>query len=199
MKKLFAEKETVLSFAHDDILEDGSTFKEDLYMHRALEHISYEDFNLEEHDENRDGFIDEEDRVRLVDAITNPDNPHFDEELLRDLVTEYFTKKVYMAWGKQMNFPEGWLYSVEVNKQKLNIARFRIAWEQAVSQKQSRFMFDGKQYSTIESKKFLQVAAQQEAQETPDYVEEIKKKKAREEEAGGQQEKQGEQEQPEAV
>ena len=191
MKKLFASKETVLSFAHDDILEDGSSFKSDLYMHEALEFITYEDFDLGKYDENKDGMIDEMDRVRLVDAITNQDNPFFDEDLLRALVTEYFTKKMYMAWGKQMNFPEGWLHSIDINRVKLNINRFRIAWEQAVNQKQPRFLFDGKPYSTVESKKFLEVAAQHENKLDPDYVEKVKENKMKEAEEGeGEQDEQ---------
>ena len=74
MKKLFIDQNTVLSFCHDDVLEDGSTFKEHLYNHQSLEHLEYngetQEFDLSQFDENGDGQLDEADRVRLIDAIT---------------------------------------------------------------------------------------------------------------------------------
>ena len=170
IKKIFIDQNTVLSFAHDDILEDGSTFKEHLYNHKALEFITYDDFDLQEHDENRDGQIDEWDRVRLMDAITNIDNPNFNIDLLRDLVTEYYTKKIWMAWAKQFNFPEDWLHNIDVNRAKANVNRFKIAYDEAKTKKHPLFMFDGKQYGLKDADKFLQVALWSKNQEEVDYV-----------------------------
>ena len=147
--KMFLEKETVLSFTHDDILEDGSTFKEHLYNHKDLTKIQYVDFELEDWDQNRDGYIDELDRERIVDAITNPDSQFFNVELLRDLVKDYFTKKIYMAWGKNMGFEDGWLQNTETNMLKINMERFKLALESAKEKGLKTFMFDGEQYRTI--------------------------------------------------
>ena len=174
MKKLFIDQNTVLSFCHDDVLEDGSTFKEHLYNHQALEHLEYngetQEFDLSQFDQNGDGLLDEADRVRLIDAITNVDSEFFDIELLRDLVNEYFTKRIYLAWGKQFNFPEDWLHALDINKVKLNIERFKVERDKAKQRKHPIFMFDGKQYSLKEADKFLQVALWKEHTEEVDYV-----------------------------
>lgn len=174
MKKLLIDQNTVLSFCHDDLMEDGSTFKEHLYNHQSLEHLSYngetQEFDLAQFDENGDGHLDEADRVRLIDAITNVDSDFFDIELLRDLVTEYYTKKIYMAWGKQFGFPDDWLFNIDVNKVKLNIQRFKVEREKAEKRKHPIFMFDGKQYSLEEADKFLQVAMFKEHNQEVDYV-----------------------------
>ena len=168
--KLFLEKETVLSFCHDDILEDGSTFKQHLYNHRDLTKIKYADFELEDFDENRDGFIDNIDREKVVDALTNPDSQFFDIEVLRELVTEYFTKKIYNAWGKNLGFDDNWLRDLEINRLKSNMDRFEQALKEAKILKQATFMFDGESYKTTPNSKVDQPYEQKLQREDVDYV-----------------------------
>jgi len=63
-----------------------------------------------------------------------------------------------MTWGKPFGFPDDWIHNVEINKIKLNIERFKQAYDEAKSRKWPIFMFDGKQYGLKEADKFLQVA-----------------------------------------
>ena len=169
--KMFLERETVLSFCHDDILEDGSTFKEHLYNHKDLTKIQYTDFSLGDFDENRDGYIDDFDREAVVDAVTNPDSKFFNIDLLRNLITDYFTKKVYIAWGKTMGFEEGWLNKVEISRLEMNMQRFEIALQTAKENKEPTFMFDGEQYKTVPNKIVDQVQIQKNNKEEVDYME----------------------------
>ena len=173
MEKLFLERETVLAFAHDDMLEDGSTFKKDLYNHKDLVNIKYADFNLSDFDANRDGVIDEFDREAVVSAITDPDSKFFNIELLRELVTDYFTKKVYAAWGKNLGFEDDWLQNLEIHRVKLNMARFNEALETAKFKGLETFMFDGEQYITDPKKPINQPAKQEEVKNEidTDYME----------------------------
>lgn len=171
MNKLFAEKNTVLAFALDDMLSDGSTFKEHLYNHEALEYIDYKHFDLAQHDENRDGVIDEIDRASLIDALTNQDNDYFNIDLLRELVIEYYTKKVWNAWAKQFGFTEDWLHNIQLNKAKINLGRFKMDLEKARAAGDPIFMFDGKQYLTKES--VDQVAIWEQNKDVTDYMKDI--------------------------
>ena len=167
--KMFLERETVLSFCHDDILEDGSTFKEHLYNHKDLTKIQYTDFTLGDFDKNRDGYIDDFDRESVVDALTNPDSQFFNIDLLRDLVTDYFTKKIYFAWGKTMGFEEGWLDKVEISRLKMNMQRFETAMQAAKENGEPTFMFDGEQYKTDPNKMVNQVQIQKTNKSETDY------------------------------
>lgn len=167
--KMFLERETVLSFCHDDILEDGSTFKEHLYNHKDLTKIQYTDFSLGDFDENRDGYIDDFDRESVVDALTNPDNQFFNIDLLRNLITDYFTKKIYFAWGKTMGFEEGWLNKVETTRLKMNMQRFETAVQAAKESGEPTFMFDGEQYKTDPNKIVNQVQIQKTNKSEVDY------------------------------
>ena len=153
------QDELVLTFCHDsDILKDGSTFRRHLYQHPNIEDLNYGGFdwdNLEDimplgpgdskhwYDE-----IDEHDKMMLVDAIINVDNPNFNIKLLRTLVKEYYTTKIENAWWKGMGFEEGKLTLMRMKREKLNEARFKRDKAKAAQDGQLDFLFDGKVYPT---------------------------------------------------
>ena len=92
--------------------------------------------------------IDDFDRLMLVDAIVNVDNPYFNLKLLRTLVKEYYTTKIENAWWKGMGYPEG---KIEVMRLKINTltkARFKKEKSEAAKNGMLKFIFDGKVYPT---------------------------------------------------
>jgi hypothetical protein len=88
--------------------------------------------------------IDERDKLMMVDAIVNADNPHFNIKLLRVLVKEYYTTKIENAWWKGMGFEEGKLTLMRMKREKLNEARFKRDKAKAAQDGQLDFLFDGK-------------------------------------------------------
>ena len=147
----------VLTFCHDsEILKDGSTFRRHLYEHPNIEDLNYGGFDWDTLEEvvplgpgdSKHWYdnIDEFDKMVLVDAITNVDNPNFNIKLLRTLVKEYYTTKIENAWWKGMGFEEGKLTLMRMKREKLNEARFKRDKAKAAQDGQLDFLFDGKVY-----------------------------------------------------
>jgi hypothetical protein len=147
----------VLTFCHDsEILKDGSTFRRHLYEHPNIEDLNYGGFDWDTLEEvvplgpgdSKHWYdnIDEFDKMVLVDAITNVDNPNFNIKLLRTLVKEYYTTKIENAWWKGMGFEEGKLTLMRMKREKLNEARFNRDKAKAAQDGQLDFLFDGKVY-----------------------------------------------------
>ena len=152
----------VLQFAHDDdILKDGMTFKRHLLEHPNIKNLNYGDFDLEVMDAG--GFevlldksdkkhwsdhVSQDDRLRLVDAICNVDNPAFSMILLRTLVKEYYTYKIEDAWWKGMGFDEGKLGIMRLKQNELMKDRFKREKAKASSDGKKDFTFDGRVYPT---------------------------------------------------
>ena len=145
----------VLTFCHDsEILKDGSTFRRHLYEHPNIEDLNYGGFDWDTLEEvvplgpgdSKHWYdnIDEFDKMVLVDAITNVDNPNFNIKLLRTLVKEYYTTKIENAWWKGMGFEEGKLTLMRMKREKLNEARFKRDKAKAAQDGQLDFLFDGK-------------------------------------------------------
>ena len=153
------QDELVMMFCHDsEILRDGSTFKRHLYEHPNIQNLNYGGFdwgnlslNLPLGPGDKGHWADEidnYDRLMLVDAIVNSDNPYFNIKLLRTLVKEYYTAKIENAWWKGMGYPEG---KIEVMRLKINTltkARFEKSKAEAAKNGMLDFEFDGKVYPT---------------------------------------------------
>ena len=153
------QDELVLMFCHDsEVLRDGSTFRRHLYEHPNIQNLNYGGFDWEMlefnpplgpgdknywHDE-----IDNIDKLMLVDAIVNVDNPFFNMKLLRTLVKEYYTYKLENSWWKGMGFEQGKLDIMRLKQNELRKARFKKAQAEAAKNGQIDFLFDGKVYKT---------------------------------------------------
>ena len=153
------QDELVLMFCHDsEVLRDGSTFRRHLYEHPNIQNLNYGGFDwdmlefkmpLGPGDKNHwADNIDENDRLKLVDAIVNVDNPFFNMKLLRTLVKEYYTYKIENAWWKGMGFPEGKIEVMRLKIKELNKARFEKEKAEAARNGQLDFTFDGKIHPT---------------------------------------------------
>ena len=92
--------------------------------------------------------IDDIDRLFLVDAIVNPDNPHFNMKLLRTLVKEYYTSRIENVWWKGMGYPEGKIDVMRLKINTLTKARFKKEKAEAAQNGMLKFKFDGKVYPT---------------------------------------------------
>ena len=153
------QDELVMMFCHDsEVLRDGSTFRRHLYEHPNIQNLNYGGFDWDMlefkmplgpgdknywHDE-----IDDLDRLKLVDAIINIDNPFFNMKLLRTLVKEYYTYKLENAWWKGMGFEQGKLDIMRLKQKEMIKARFKKAKAEASKNGQLDFLFDGKVYKT---------------------------------------------------
>ena len=149
------QDELVMMFCHDsEVLRDGSSFRRHLYEHPNIEDLNYGGFDWDTLEEvvplgpgdSKHWYdnIDEFDKMVLVDAITNVDNPNFNIKLLRTLVKEYYTTKIENAWWKGMGFEEGKLTLMRMKREKLNEARFKRDKAKAAQDGQLDFLFDGK-------------------------------------------------------
>ena len=153
------QDELVKMFCHDsEVLKDGSTFRRHLYQHPNIKNLNYGGFDwntlnlslpLGPGDKNHwTDEIDDYDRLLIVDAIVNVDNPNFNIKLLRTLVKEYYTTKIENAWWKGMGYPEG---KIEVMRLKINTltkARFKKEKAEAAGNGMLKFIFDGEVYPT---------------------------------------------------
>ena len=153
------QNELVMMFCHDsEVLRDGSTFRRHLYEHPNIENLNYGGFDWERlefklplgpGDKNHwADNITEEDKLRLVDALINVDNPFFNINLLRTLVKEYYTYKLENAWWKGMGYPEGKLEIMRLKQNELVKARFKKEKAEAAKNGMLKFKFDGKVYPT---------------------------------------------------
>ena len=154
-----AQDELVMMFCHDsEILRDGSTFRRHLYEHPNIENLNYGGFDWEKLEMRLPlgpgdkghwtDEISETDKLLLVDAIVNVDNPFFNINLLRTLVKEYYTYKLENAWWKGMGYPEGKLDVMRLKQNELAKARFKKEKAEAAGNGQLKFIFDGKVYPT---------------------------------------------------
>ena len=94
--------------------------------------------------DNLDGM----DKLKLVDAICNVDNPFFDIKLLRTLVKEYYTYRIENAWWKAMGYEEGRLEIMRLKQNELKKQRFKMAKNKAKESGLKHFTFDGTVYPT---------------------------------------------------
>ena len=92
--------------------------------------------------------IDDIDRLMLVDAIVNVDNPFFNIKLLRTLVKEYYTYKLENTWWKGMGYEQGKLDIMRLKQKQLIKSRFKKEKAEASKNGQLDFLFDGKVYPT---------------------------------------------------
>ena len=163
------QDQLVLQFAWDEaVLQDGSSFRRDLYEHPAIQTLNYGKLDLTVID-GKDGQllplsdkdvnhwsddITEEDKLKIVDAVVNQDNPFFDIKLLRTLIKEYYTYKVENAWWKGMGYEEGKLAILKIKAMEMVQHRFKKAKAEAAEEGKEDFLFDGEVHSTgIDQKK----------------------------------------------
>ena len=150
-----SQDELILMFCHDsEVLRDGSTFRRHLYEHPNIQNLNYGGFDWDKLDFNMPmgpgdkghwtDVIDDRDRLMLVDAIVNTDNPYFNMNLLRTLVKEYYTYKIENAWWKGMGFPEGKIEIMRLKIKELTKQRFEKEKAEASRNGQIDFTFDGK-------------------------------------------------------
>ena len=150
---------TVLQFAWDEhLLKDGSSFRRHLYEHPNIKNLNYGGFDYERMEFNTDlgpedknywhDEISPIDKLKLVDAICNVDNPFFDIKLLRTLVKEYYTYRIENAWWKSMGYDEGRLEIMRLKQNELRAQRFKMARAKAAEQGMEHFTFDGTVYPT---------------------------------------------------
>ena len=149
----------VLSFAWDDeILQDGSSFRRHLYEHPQIQDLNYGGFDWERMQFNLPlgpgdkghwaDNIDDIDRLKLVDAICNVDNPFFDIKLLRTLVKEYCSTRIENVWWKNMGYEEGKLELMRLKQKEILKQRFLATKANASKTGAKDFRFDGKIYPT---------------------------------------------------
>ena len=151
------QDELVLQFAWDEaILQDGSSFRKDLYNHPSIKTLNYGNLDLKMVDGNGQLLelgpgdknhwsdnITEEDRLKLVDALVNQDNEFFNIVLLRTLIKEYYTYKIENAWWKGMGFEEGKLQMIKMKAVELATHRLKKARTEAMEKGEEEFLFDG--------------------------------------------------------
>ena len=153
------QNQLVLVFAHDDaILEDHNTFKRHLYEYPNIQNLNYGDFNFDRLEYLGDlgpgdknywhDNIDELDRLKIINAICNQDNPFFDINLLRTLVKEYYTIILENIWWKSMGFDQGKLDLMRLKQKELIKERFKMEKAKAAQDGKIEFLFDGKVYKT---------------------------------------------------
>ena len=153
------QDELVMMFCHDsEVLRDGSTFRRHLYEHPNITNLNYGgfdwdamEFNLPLGPEDTNHWADEisdTDKLLLVDALTNVDNPYFDKNLLRTLVKEYYTYKIENSWWKGMGYPQGKLDVMRLKQNSLKEARFKKEKSAAAEDGMLNFLFDGKVHPT---------------------------------------------------
>ena len=153
------QNQLVLVFAHDDaILEDHNTFKRHLYEYPNIQNLNYGDFNFDRLEYLGDlgpgdknywhDNIDELDRLKIINAICNQDNPFFDINLLRTLVKEYYTIILENIWWKSMGFDQGKLDLMRLKQKELIKERFKMEKAKAAQDCKIEFLFDGKVYKT---------------------------------------------------
>ena len=149
----------VLQFAWDEhLLKDGSSFRRHLYEHPNIKNLNYGGFDYDKMEFNTDlgpedknywhDEISPMDKLKLVDAICNVDNPFFDIKLLRTLVKEYYTYRIENAWWKSMGYDEGRLEIMRLKQNELRKQRFKMDKAEAIEKGQMDFVFDGVVYKT---------------------------------------------------
>jgi hypothetical protein len=177
----------VLQFAHDDILGDAGTYKRHLYEHPNIQNLNYGGFDWDKMELKRDlgpgdtnywyDDLDKADRLRLVDAIINPDNEHFSMSLLRSLIKEYYLGVLEDSWWKAMGYEQGKLDVMRLKRKDILIKRFAKAKAEAAKEGQENFAFDGEVYSTgvdpKEYKKLEKVQLQQAKANMPSMTDDI--------------------------
>ena len=157
------QDQLVLQFAWDEaVLQDGSSFRRDLYEHPAIQTLNYGKLDLSIID-GKDGQllplsdkdvnhwsddITEEDKLKIVNAIVNQDDPFFDIKLLRTLIKEYYTYKIENAWWKGMGYEEGKLAILKIKAMEMVKHRFKKARAQAIEEGKEEFLFDGNVHKT---------------------------------------------------
>ena len=157
------QDQLVLQFAWDEaVLQDGSTFRRDLYEHPDIQKLNYGELDLSIIDGPKGQLlpkdpkdkthwsdnITEEDKLRIVDAIVNQDSPFFNIQLLRTLIKEYYTYKIENAWWKGMGYEEGKLTLLKLQAMEMVKHRFKKAKAEAATENKEKFLFDGNVYST---------------------------------------------------
>ena len=140
------------------LLRDGSSFRRHLYEHPNIENLNYGGFDFENMKFSLDlgpgdtnywhDNIDGMDKLKLVDAICNVDNPFFDMKLLRTLVKEYYTYRIENAWWKGMGYEEGRLEIMRLKQKELTKQRFAMDKAKAAEDGLIHFTFDGAVYPT---------------------------------------------------
>ena len=149
----------VLQFTWDThLLRDGSSFRRHLYEHPNIENLNYGGFDYETMKfktdlgpEDKNYWYDKispMDKLQLVDAICNVDNPFFDIKLLRTLVKEYYTYRIENAWWKSMGYEEGRLQIMRLKQNELTKQRFEMAKAKASKDGLMKFVFDGEVHKT---------------------------------------------------
>ena len=128
----------IKSLIHDDVLETGGSFKEHLSANPEITGMSYESLGINPSLENRpeqagnealigkgsidldgDGkisqqeftLLSEEDKAQIIDAMTNPENPNFNEERTRKEMAKYFTGFITNNYNKEFSRNGGQMYS----------------------------------------------------------------------------------------
>ena len=152
------QDELVLQFAWDEEILQGNSFRRHLYEHPNIQNLNYGGFDFDSMSFNMplgpgdvnhwSDNIDDLDRLKLVDAICNQDNPFFDIKLLRTLVKEYYAGRAESAWWKGMGFEEGTLDLMRLKQKEFLRMRFRKDRATAASEGKEEFEFDGKVYAT---------------------------------------------------
>ena len=149
----------VLQFCWDDhLLRDGSNFRRHLYEHPNIKNLNHGGFDFSTMEFLADlgpgdknywhDNLDDIDRLQLVDAICNQDNPFFDIKLLRTLIKEYYIIRIENAWWKAMGYEEGRLEVMRLKQNSLKKERFKRDKAKAIEDGMKKFTFDGEVYST---------------------------------------------------
>ena len=117
------KKSNLNSLMHDDVLENGVPFIEAIKSNPEITGMHYEDLGLYDMtreqqdamlkaDVNNDGIIQEGEKKTLlesghqdmiVDALTNPENPLYNEKTTRGLMANYFTGSIEKNYNDGYN------------------------------------------------------------------------------------------------
>lgn len=96
----------IRSMLHDDMLGGGGSFAEHLAEHPDMKNLGADlrtmdvDIPLEEGEEHWSDNLSEKDMKMLNDAITNPDNPSYNEDMTKGLMTSYLTQHLSDSYKK---------------------------------------------------------------------------------------------------
>jgi len=126
-------KGNIKSLMHDDVLENGVPFVDAFRENPEVVNMTYEELGIDPKDMtyrdakggsktidlDGDGKISEQeatllspqDRELIIDAMTNPNNPNYNEERTRAEMAKYFTGFIQQNYNNEYESSGGKFYS----------------------------------------------------------------------------------------
>jgi len=106
----------LVSLINDDMLGTASNFKQDMFEYPAINELTYKDIGLgtapNPYDTDGDGRLSveeakkmsQEDKEKIIDALTNRDNDFFKEDVTRGLMSKYITNHLQKQYNNKAGY-----------------------------------------------------------------------------------------------